>query len=86
MLFLSARFEQPGAHVLNKFGQGIHKFLSSNNTFLYMSVQDPCTPPSSSYNEEKNVSIWNSGGRRKVIQYLPFNISSSLIQHSCIGL
>jgi hypothetical protein len=31
-----------------------------------MSVYDPTQEIQCSYNEEKNVSVWNSGGRKKV--------------------
>ena len=34
--------------------------------FVYLSVFDPTQEIQCSYNEEKNISVWNSGGRKKV--------------------
>lgn len=53
--------------MLSSFNKSIHKFLNTkDNEILFLFVQDPADHPSSTYNGEKNVSIWVPSGRIKV--------------------
>ena len=38
--------------------------------FLYLSIQDPQSPPRAGFNEEKSISVWTNGGRMKVSCYM----------------
>ena len=47
---------------------GVYKmfyFLQKKN-FVYLSVYDPTQEIQCTYNEGKNISVWNAGGRKKV--------------------
>ncbi|XP_046845709.1 queuine tRNA-ribosyltransferase accessory subunit 2-like isoform X2 [Xenia sp. Carnegie-2017] len=64
---LPTMFQYPGPEVLKSFQEGIAKFLAlQKQYFVYLSVQDPAQEIKHTYNEEKNISVWNSGGRRKI--------------------
>lgn len=60
------RYEHPGTEVLLTYAKGVHQFLDLQNRMLYLSVQDPCSPPPTEYNQRKCVSLWTASGRKKV--------------------
>ena len=74
-LFSYIRFDQPDAISMATKGGGVRTFYSLGDQFTYLSVQDPCHPPRQGFNERHCISLWNSGGRSKVLvpyQIIPF--------------
>lgn len=65
---LETIFEQPGLDVMEKYGKSFHEFISEKKKILLLNTSDTYLgrPEIYSYNEEKSVSIWAPGGRRKV--------------------
>lgn len=73
---LSTIYEQPGYDVISKFGKSFHKFCNLKNKVLILNTNDSYRAREElyKYNEEKAVSIWAPGGRRKITpeEYMKF--------------
>jgi len=65
---LSTFYEQPGMKVMEEFGESFHKFSSSKEQIYVLNTNDSYLEKVDiySYNEEKSISIWAPGGRRKI--------------------
>ena len=64
---LPTLFQYPGPDVLKAFEKGISEFLDiQKKHFVYLSVYDPTQEIECTYNEDKNISVWNAGGRKKI--------------------
>ncbi|XP_028394617.1 queuine tRNA-ribosyltransferase accessory subunit 2-like [Dendronephthya gigantea] len=64
---LPTLFQYPGPDVLHTYKKGFAEFCGlKKKQFVYCSVYDPVQEMQCSYNEEKNISVWNSGGRKKI--------------------
>ncbi|XP_078381556.1 queuine tRNA-ribosyltransferase accessory subunit 2-like isoform X2 [Oculina patagonica] len=66
-LSLQTTIDQPGTEVINKSScDGIKEFLRLKEFISYLSIQDPIQEIREGYNEEKSVSVWTPGGRKKI--------------------
>lgn len=66
-LTLQTTIDQPGVAAISKMSCcGIKKFLGLEEFISYLSIQDPIQEMREGYNEEKSVSVWTPGGRKKV--------------------
>lgn len=66
-LSLQTIIDQPGIDVINKSNyDGLKQFLGIEEFLSYLSIQDPIQEMREGYNEEKSVSVWTPGGRKKV--------------------
>ena len=54
--------------MLNAFEKGLHRFLGQERQLQYLAVYDPHKPPPPGYNAKSSVSVWCSGGRKKVVE------------------
>ena len=65
---LSTIYEQPGCDVLSKYGKSFHNFCNLKNQILILNTNDSFQLKEEiyKYNEEKSISIWAPGGRRKI--------------------
>eukprot|EP00731_Ephydatia_muelleri_P037664 Em0531g8a len=66
---LPTLYELPGAVTMERYKNGAHSFFSLKDHLLYLSIQDPSAPSSSSYNESGTTSVWTHSGRHKVRQW-----------------
>ncbi|XP_031561842.1 queuine tRNA-ribosyltransferase accessory subunit 2-like [Actinia tenebrosa] len=64
-LTLPTLVDQPSIELVKGLDKGIHSFIGQK-TLSVLTVQDPAADLPSGYNEDKSVSVWNAGGRRKV--------------------
>lgn len=73
---LATVYGQPGVDVMQKFAGTFHEFSSSQNKVLMLNTNDSYNskPDIYKYSEEKSVSIWAPGGRRKITpeEYMKF--------------
>lgn len=66
-LTLESTVDQPGAETIMKCScNGITEFLGLEEYVSYLSIKDPFQDIRERYNEEKCVSVWTPGGRKKV--------------------
>lgn len=66
-LSLQTTIDQPGIETINQSNyNGIKPFLGLEGFITYLSIQDPGQEVRQGYNEEKSVSVWTPGGRKKV--------------------
>lgn len=66
-LSVQATIDHPGVETTRKVrGCGIKKFLGLEEFITYLSIQDPTQELREGYNEQKCVSVFTPGGRRKI--------------------
>lgn len=66
-LTLETTIDQPGVETISKSScNGIKEFLGLEEYISYLSIQDPVQEIREGYNEEKSVSVWTPGGRKKI--------------------
>ena len=64
-------------HPLITFVNEVH--CSFQGFITYLSIQDPGQEVRQGYNEEKSVSVWTPGGRKKVLNPLHPNIRMHIL-------